>query len=117
MPALAIDDAYAQEIDDAVSVDGDWMYVHIADPSRLVLPGGALDEEAARRGSTLYLPESTLPLFPLSLGEGPLSLTQDNESNYAVTFAVRFPPYYSTSSLFVPIQRRAWPVPSAPPRD
>jgi exoribonuclease-2 len=74
--AIAIDDASTTEVDDALSVE--WLpdgrprlWVHVADPGRWLRPGGALDLEARRRGSTMYLPtgearSSSLPL-PFSL--------------------------------------------------
>jgi exoribonuclease II len=58
---LTIDDASTTEIDDGLSVEqlhnGSWrLWVHIADPSRWVDFGDALDAEAARRSKSAYLP-------------------------------------------------------------
>lgn len=49
------------EIDDGLAAEalpngGVRLWIHIADPSRWVLPGSPLAVEAARRASTLYLP-------------------------------------------------------------
>ena len=46
----------------------------IADPGAFVRPGGRLDEEARARGATLYAPDTRVPLYPESLGEGRASL-------------------------------------------
>ena len=46
----------AKDHDDALSVDGDRVYVHIADVSAHVPAGSALDAEAARRATSVYLP-------------------------------------------------------------
>jgi exoribonuclease II len=65
---LTIDDASTTEIDDGLSVErrpggAPRLWVHIADPSRWVGFGDALDAEAARRSKSTYLPtgEPTCP--------------------------------------------------------
>jgi len=83
--AFAIDEAYTREIDDALSVeilktDGPMhsrqrLWVHIADPSRYIELGSPLDISARRRASSIYLPTETIPMFPMSLASGPLSLS------------------------------------------
>eukprot|EP00611_Tribonema_gayanum_P016936 TRINITY_DN2942_c0_g1_i1.p1 TRINITY_DN2942_c0_g1~~TRINITY_DN2942_c0_g1_i1.p1 ORF type:complete len:849 (+),score=270.96 TRINITY_DN2942_c0_g1_i1:58-2547(+) len=80
LKAYAIDSADTTEVDDAVSVerlpDGrERVWVHIADVSRWVQQGSALDQDAARRQTTLYLPEQSVPMFPRDLAENVLSLT------------------------------------------
>lgn len=67
MQVWAIDSADTTEVDDAVSVelsaDGcHCFWVHIADPTRWLAMGTALDQEAARRTSTLYLPTGKVPV-------------------------------------------------------
>lgn len=76
-----IDDESTREIDDGVSVetleDGTQrVWIHIADPSRLVTPGDELDLEARRRCTSLYLPTGMIPMFPPELATGPMSLVQ-----------------------------------------
>ena len=94
LPAFAIDEASTREIDDALSVEilvdaekeggpmhtRQILWVHIADPSRYVELGSPLDKEARRRLSSLYLPTGTVPMFPMNLAAGPLSLTPDEIS-------------------------------------
>ena len=66
---VTIDGEKAQDFDDAVSVRklprGQMLLgVHIADVSFYVHPGSALDEEAFDRGTSVYFPDLTLPMFP-----------------------------------------------------
>ncbi len=65
LPALAIDDEGNQDPDDALSLDGQRLWVHVADVAALVLPDSPADIEARLRGATLYLPEGMVPMLPL----------------------------------------------------
>ncbi len=76
-----IDDESTTEIDDGLSVeyidDGTVkIWIHIADPTRLVNPGDELDLEARRRSTSLYLPTGMVSMFPPELATGPMSLVQ-----------------------------------------
>ncbi len=66
--AFSIDDDDTREVDDALGVcqEGEWLRVDIAisDPARLVQRGDALDREAMRRGTTVYLPTRTVLMMP-----------------------------------------------------
>ena len=64
LAALAIDDEGNEEPDDALSLEGDRLWVHIADVSALVPPDSPADLEARARGSTLYLPGGAVPMLP-----------------------------------------------------
>jgi exoribonuclease-2 len=64
LPAFAIDDEGNQDPDDALSLDGDRLWVHVADVAALVHPHGEADLEARARGTSLYLPEGTVPMLP-----------------------------------------------------
>ena len=64
LPAFAIDDEGNQDPDDALSLDGDCLWVHVADAAALVPPDSAADLEARARGATLYLPEGAAPMLP-----------------------------------------------------
>jgi len=66
LPAFAIDDEGSQTPDDALSLEGDRLWVHVADVAALVRPGDAVDLEARARGASLYLPESIAPMLPAS---------------------------------------------------
>ena len=78
LATYSLDDSGTREIDDALSYeqcdDGCWIWIHIADPSRLIDPGSPLDLEARRRATSLYLADGVIPMLPLNLAAGPLSL-------------------------------------------
>nr|WP_199306237.1 ribonuclease R family protein [Coleofasciculus sp. FACHB-T130] len=92
LKVYTIDDESTKEIDDGLSMetlaDGrQRLWIHIADPSRLVSPGDELDLEARRRTTTLYLPTGMIPMFPPSLATGPMSLVQ-GKICWALSFGV-----------------------------
>jgi exoribonuclease II len=62
--AFAIDDEGNQDPDDALSLDGNRLWVHVADVAALVPPDSEADLEARARGANLYLPESTITMLP-----------------------------------------------------
>jgi exoribonuclease-2 len=64
LPALAIDDEGSQDPDDALSLDGQRLWVHVADVGAVVPPNSAADLEARGRGANLYLPEGTVQMLP-----------------------------------------------------
>jgi len=85
LKTVTIDDADTREIDDALSLEPNgeagWrIWVHVADPGRLVAVGSPLDQEALRRASSLYLAGGSVPMFPPALSEGPFSLRQGQRS-------------------------------------
>jgi exoribonuclease-2 len=97
LEAFAIDSPWSNDPDDAVSVQENVVYVHVADPASSVTPGSPVEKEARNRGVTLYLPETTvrmladdtLPMFALGLSEKSLALTfkmtLDNEGRITET--------------------------------
>jgi exoribonuclease-2 len=92
LPAFAIDNSWSADPDDAVFLEGNCLWVHVADPAAAVLPGSPTDLEARGRGATLYLPEGSsrmlaeklLPVYALGLsGVSPalsfkITLREDN---------------------------------------
>ncbi|MDH3599870.1 MAG: RNB domain-containing ribonuclease [Candidatus Tectomicrobia bacterium] len=64
LPAFAIDDEGNQDPDDALSLEGSRLWVHVADVAALVTPDSPADLEARARGANLYLPESTVTMLP-----------------------------------------------------
>ncbi|MCB0172595.1 MAG: RNB domain-containing ribonuclease [Anaerolineae bacterium] len=64
LPAFAIDDEGSQDPDDALSLEGSRLWVHIADVAALVTPDSPADLEARARGANLYLPERTVTMLP-----------------------------------------------------
>jgi len=69
LPAWAIDDEGNQDPDDAISLDGDYLWVHVADVAALVRPNGHIDQAARERGSNLYLPEGVHNMLPAQITE------------------------------------------------
>ncbi len=57
--AYAIDSEHSADPDDAVAFDGQYLWVHIADPASSVVPDSKIDIAARDRGTTLYIPEGT----------------------------------------------------------
>lgn len=64
LQAWAIDDVGNQDPDDAISLDGNRLWVHIADVSSIVTPDSELDIEARSRGTNLYLPDQVIHMLP-----------------------------------------------------
>ncbi len=89
LPTFTIDPDDARDFDDAVSAahrdDGTVrVWVHIADVSAHVAPGGAIETEAERRGTSVYVPGAVEPMLPEALSNGACSL-RPGEDKRAVT--------------------------------
>lgn len=82
--AITIDPVDARDFDDAISVArtvrGGWMLgVHIADVSHYVDWGSAIDLEARRRSTSVYLADRVLPMLPERLCNDLCSLRPDED--------------------------------------
>ena len=95
---FTIDPHDAKDFDDAISIQvlkdgGDsskTLYevgVHIADVSHYVTEGSAIDKEALKRGTSVYLVDRTIPMLPESLCNNLCSLRPDEDK---LTFSVIF---------------------------
>lgn len=91
-PFITLDPATSTDLDQAFTIDrsGDDLLLHyaIADVAWFVHAGDAIDHEAWKRGTTLYLPDGKAGLYPPVLAEGAASLLPDGPRP-AVVFHVR----------------------------
>jgi exoribonuclease-2 len=69
LTCLAIDNSYSSDADDAISIDGDRVWIHIADVASFVDVDSNLDMFARKRASNLYLPDQIFHMLPPSLSE------------------------------------------------
>jgi ribonuclease R len=94
---FTIDPVDAKDFDDAISFKeikgdkaGNALYeigIHIADVSHYVREGNALDREALRRGSSVYLVDRTVPMLPEALSNDVCSLNPNEDK---LTFSAVF---------------------------
>jgi exoribonuclease-2 len=86
-PFFTIDGVNTQDMDDALYIEKDqtgWqLTIAISDPSAYVVEGSDIDNEAKRRGFTLYLPNFNVPMLPRDLSDNLCSL-KENEKRAAV---------------------------------
>jgi ribonuclease R len=104
LPTFTIDPDDAKDFDDAVSARREKrgrmrVWVHIADVTAFVRPGGRLDREALRRGTSVYVPGAVEPMLPevlsnqacsLRPGEDKLAVTVEMEMDGADVTSVSF---------------------------
>ncbi|MDB5723918.1 MAG: ribonuclease [Novosphingobium sp.] len=95
MAFVTLDPASSTDLDQAFAIEasGADLLLHyaIADVAWFVADGDPLDQEAWRRGTTIYLPDGKAPLYPPVLSQGAASLLPDGPRP-AVIFTVRIAP-------------------------
>lgn len=84
VPTFTIDPKDAKDFDDALSIatlpNGEYeIGVHIADATYFCVPGTALDDEAVKRGTSVYLVDATIPMLPHELSGNVCSLKADED--------------------------------------
>ena len=92
LPTFTIDPDDARDFDDAISAErlGDGvirLWVHIADVSAHVRPGGTVEREAYRRATSVYVPGAVEPMLPEALSNQACSL-RPGEDKLGVTVEV-----------------------------
>ncbi len=88
LPTFTIDPVEAKDFDDAISARAEdglvRIWVHIADVTAYVRPGGQLEKEAFRRATSVYVPGAVEPMLPELLSSRECSL-RPGEDKLAVT--------------------------------
>ena len=112
---ITIDGEDAKDLDDAVHAkvldNGNIeLGVHIADVSHYVPAGSIIDQEAYRRGTSVYLVDRVIPMLPVELSNGICSL-QAKEDRYAMSCIMEVSPQgkvlrYSIKPSIIHITRR-----------
>ncbi|CAN5121000.1 hypothetical protein BH20ACT20_BH20ACT20_08240 [soil metagenome] len=91
LATFTIDPDDAKDFDDAISAERHdgfvRLWVHIADVSAFVRPGGAVDGEAERRATSVYVPGAVEPMLPEALSNRACSL-RPGEDTLAVTVEI-----------------------------
>ncbi|MDT8389722.1 MAG: RNB domain-containing ribonuclease [Lentisphaeria bacterium] len=93
LTVVTIDPSTSRDFDDAISIQEDgnaWILgVHIADVSHYVKPGSTIDQEARKRGTSVYLPGQVIPMLPERLSNDLCSL-REGRDRLALSVLLRY---------------------------
>ncbi len=84
--SYAIDSKETHDPDDAISIDGKYLWIHIADLASIIKPNSEIDKEAKERGSSLYLPNAVINMIPRNIIQH-LGLGL-NDKSFALSFKI-----------------------------
>ena len=110
VPFVTIDGSDARDFDDAVYAEADTdaknkggyrILVAIADVAHYVRPGDALDNEARKRGNSVYFPDRVVPMLPEALSNGLCSLRPNEDRACLAVEMVIDSQGYKTSHKFM----------------
>jgi exoribonuclease R len=94
LTVYAIDSEDAHEIDDGISLeetpDGNWIHVHIADPTSYIPNDNYLIKLARERACSIYLPHNYFPMLPNFIAGNLLDL---GVSSSVLTFSAKLSDY------------------------
>ena len=103
VPTFTIDPEDAQDFDDAISARREngriRVWVHIADVTAYLRPGGPLEREAFRRGTSVYVPGAVEPMLPEALANRACSL-RPGEERLAVSVEIELDGAVPVSTVF-----------------
>ena len=88
LTCYAIDNEGSNDADDAISIDGDTLWVHVADVANIVPSGSDLDIYAQERGANSYLPNEVIHMLPVSVTE--VSALGASAQSDALSFSFEF---------------------------
>ncbi len=84
----AIDNKNSNDADDAISIDGNTIWVHIADVSAFILANSPLDDYAKKRASSIYLPEQVIHMLPNTIISSLALGTSDTSKALSISFNI-----------------------------